>query len=223
MNKIHPTAIIGPNVILGDGNIIEPYAVLQGNTQIGDSNWIGPHAVIGTPPESRTHHNAEMNLEGLVPGIVKIGSRCIIHEHSAVQSPTADLTLINNNVFLMHGVHIGHDCKIADDVTIAPTSVLAGHVIVGKNVTLGIGTVVHQHLRIGALAMSGMNSTINRNVKPFSLIAGTPARFISHNQVGLERAGIDLTPFLELLEKPWSEWDYSLFPKDILEILAFGE
>ena len=30
MNEIHPTAIIGPGVELGDGNIVGPYAVIQG-------------------------------------------------------------------------------------------------------------------------------------------------------------------------------------------------
>ena len=31
MNKIHPTAVIDPTVVLGDGNVIGPYAVILGN------------------------------------------------------------------------------------------------------------------------------------------------------------------------------------------------
>src|SRR3954466_6522409 len=52
-NRIHPTAVIGPEVELGDDNVIGAYAVLLGPATIGSGNWIGPHAVVGTPGESR--------------------------------------------------------------------------------------------------------------------------------------------------------------------------
>ena len=219
MNKIHPTAIIGPEVVMGVGNVIEAYAVIQGRTQIGDSNWIGPHVVIGTPPESRQHHNPENNLTGEVTGKVLIGSKCVIHEHSAIQSPTEEITLIGDEVFLMHAVHVGHDCKVSNGVTIAPTSVLAGHVCVGKNATLGIGVVVHQFVKIGGLSMIGMNSTVVKDVKPFSLFVGSPARFVSLNEVGLIRAGFSLDSIKLLVGEPWEDWNLASFPSDVARFL----
>lgn len=211
--------MIGPEVTIGVGNIIEAYAVIQGKTQIGDSNWIGPHVVIGTPPESREHHNPENNLSGEVSGKVVIGSKCVIHEHSAIQSPTKDVTQIEDEVFLMHAVHVGHDCKVSKGATVAPTTVLAGHVSVGKYATLGMGVVVHLFVRIGALSMIGMNSTVVKDVKPFSLFVGSPARFVSLNEVGLIRAGFSLNSVKSLVSEPWEDWDLTLFPLDLAEFL----
>lgn len=47
MNKIHPTVIIGKDVILGDGNEILPYTIIEGPVTIGNNNVIGPHVIIG--------------------------------------------------------------------------------------------------------------------------------------------------------------------------------
>ena len=37
MNKIHPTVIIGKDVILGDGNEILPYTIIEGPVTIGNN------------------------------------------------------------------------------------------------------------------------------------------------------------------------------------------
>jgi len=41
---IHPTAVIGDNVTLGQGVMIGPYAVLTSDMVFGDSVYLGPHA-----------------------------------------------------------------------------------------------------------------------------------------------------------------------------------
>ena len=46
MNKIHPTAIISPNAVLGDGVEVGPYVFIDENVTIGDGCKIHPHAVI---------------------------------------------------------------------------------------------------------------------------------------------------------------------------------
>ncbi|NET51873.1 MAG: acyl-[acyl-carrier-protein]--UDP-N-acetylglucosamine O-acyltransferase, partial [Merismopedia sp. SIO2A8] len=48
---------------------------------------------------------------------------------------------------------------------------------------------VHQFVHIGRLAMVGGMSRIDRDVPPFMLIEGNPARVRSLNQVGLRRSG----------------------------------
>jgi sugar O-acyltransferase (sialic acid O-acetyltransferase NeuD family) len=40
---IHPTAMLGDNVTLGEGVMIAPYAVLTSDTVFGDSVYLGPH------------------------------------------------------------------------------------------------------------------------------------------------------------------------------------
>ena len=46
MNNIHPTAIIGKNVKLGNNITISPYAIIEGNIEINDDCFIGPYVYI---------------------------------------------------------------------------------------------------------------------------------------------------------------------------------
>ena len=49
-NKIHPTAIIGEDVIMGENNEIGPYTIIKGPIEIGNNNIIGSHTVLGCDP-----------------------------------------------------------------------------------------------------------------------------------------------------------------------------
>ena len=216
-NIIHATAVIEQGVTLGSGNWIGPYAVIMGSVDIGDNNWIGPHAVIGAPPEHRSFHEG-VTIKTLVGSIV-IGSRNVIHEHVAIQAPTAELTSLGDDCFIMHGVHLAHDVQLADGVTIAPTAVMGGHSKVGLRATIGIGVAVHQNISIGPMAMIGMHATIVKNVEPFSLVVGSPARFLKANLVGIDKAGIAHGPWIEFINKPLHTWDLSKVPDEVKGIL----
>ena len=55
---VHPTAVVGPGVTLGQGVQIGPYAVLLGPLRVGDRVWIGSGTSIGAPPEiTDARHN----------------------------------------------------------------------------------------------------------------------------------------------------------------------
>lgn len=163
MNYIHPTAVIYPNVVLGN------------------NNWIGAYAVIGGPPEHRNHDPHDWQFP-----TVLIGDNNRFHEHVVIQSGTEQHTVVEDGVMLMHGVHVAHDCLVSAGVTIAPLTALAGHVQVGVGATLGMGVTVHQRLLIGSGAMVGMGSVVTKNVPANEKWYGNPAR--SH---GLNRPPIN--------------------------------
>lgn len=191
MNEIHPTAIIGPGVELGDDNIIGPYAVLYGPARIGDRNWIGPHVVIGTPGESKgTPHPAGWLAPGPGPAI-EIGSDNVIREFTVVQAAVYDVTTIGDGGFIMDRTHFSHDCRIGDGVTTAAGVLFGGHCQVGNNANIGLGAAVHQFSVIGPGAMVGMNSVVKKPIPPFSISYGVPAKVQGANRVGMSRLGID--------------------------------
>lgn len=53
---IHPTAVIGADVLIGAGVTVGPNAVLTGPLEIGDDCWIGAGAVLGAPPRSSARY-----------------------------------------------------------------------------------------------------------------------------------------------------------------------
>ncbi len=185
MNLIHHTAIIEEHVELGEGNTIGPYVVIRNGTFLGDNNYLSPFVVIGEPPE-------HMLFAQKSDGKVFIGDRNVIHEHVVIQKPLESKTQIGNDNLLMHGSHVGHDVTMYNKISLAPNVVLAGHVKVGSNSFLGIGTAVHQRLNIAPISMIGMNSTVTKDTVVASMNFGTPCKFRGWNRVGLSRLEIDI-------------------------------
>lgn len=183
MNEIHPTAIIGKDVVLGKGNKILPYTIIDGPTIIGDNNIIGPHAIIGCPPTD----TKKVSLDFKNPHL-RIGNNNIIREFCVIEQPCyEELTIIGNEVFLMQGVHISHDVHLNDKVVITNTSVLAGIVKMLEGSYLGMACTVNQYTVIGQYSIVATNSACMKNVKPFSRYI--PNKPISVNKYAIEKYG----------------------------------
>ncbi|MGO4691591.1 acyl-ACP--UDP-N- acetylglucosamine O-acyltransferase [Glaciibacter sp. 2TAF33] len=198
MNHVHPTAIIGPHVTVGTGNVIGPYAVIGGNVVIGDDNWIGAGVKIGCPPEVRGFpHPQDWIASGVGPGVT-LGDRNVLREDVQVHGGWHEPTMLANDLFIMNRVYVAHDCSLADGVTLASGVALGGHVKIGRGANLGLGTTVHQRRVVGALAMVGMSSVVTRDIPPFSKAYGSPCRADGINSVGLERAGISRSTVEEI-------------------------
>ena len=67
----------------------------------------------------------------------------------------------------MLGSHIGHDCKLGDNIIIANNSAIAGHVIIEDNVNIGGLVGVHQFCRMGEGSMIGAHAMVSKDIIPF--------------------------------------------------------
>ena len=187
-NRIHPTAIIGEGVQIGQRNVIGPYVVVLGPCVIGDDNWIGPHVAIGTPGEMRggPHPAGWLGEDGVGPTL--IGNRNVIREFVTIQQGNVGTTRIGDECYVMTKAHVPHDGVLGDRVTVSCAVLIGGHTVVGDGANLGLGTVIHQHLAIGAGAMVGMGSVVTKDIPPYVLGFGSPALVRGANVVGLKRA-----------------------------------
>ena len=202
MPKIHSTAIISENCVIGsdveigahvviNGNVkigngtkIHPLVHISGNTDIGKSNTIFQFCSIGSPPQD-LKFNGEKNF-------LKIGDSNVFREGCTVNPGTEGgglITEIGNNCLLMTGAHIAHDCIVGDNVVFANQATLGGHVIVSNNAVLGGLCGIHQFCRIGELAMIGGLSAVHNDVIPYGLVTGNGAKLEGINLIGLKRAG----------------------------------
>ncbi|NUS62729.1 MAG: UDP-N-acetylglucosamine acyltransferase [Saccharothrix sp.] len=197
-NRIHPTAVIGDGVELGDDNVIGPYTVIVGPTRIGDGNYIGPHASIGGPAEHvAAPHPAGWDGETAGEGVV-IGSRNRIREFVCVSQGHAETTRVGDDCYLMGRSHVAHDCVVGDGVVLTSSVQLAGHCRIWSGANLGLGTVVHQRTSVGPGAMVGMGSVVTREIGAFTKAYGVPARVHGVNSVGLQRRGCSDAAVAEL-------------------------
>jgi len=89
----------------------------------------------------------------------------------------------------MAGSHLGHDCHVGNKVIIANNCLLGGHVEIADHVFLGGGSVFHQFIRVGRLAITQGNSGFGKDLPPFTMgVAVNHAAGL--NSVGMRRAGI---------------------------------
>ncbi|MBE1581053.1 UDP-N-acetylglucosamine acyltransferase [Amycolatopsis roodepoortensis] len=197
VNRIHPTAVIGEGVELGEDNVIGPFTVIVGPTRIGDGNWIGPHVTIGTPGEDRGREHpaaweaaptGDPDHDG--HGVV-IGSRNRIREYVSVHQGTWRTTTIGDGGYFLRSSHIAHDCVVEDAVTVASNVITGGHCHIWSGANLGMGAILHQRVVIGPGAMVGMSSAVRKEVGAFTIAVGNPARVTGVNTVGLSRRGLD--------------------------------
>lgn len=203
-NAIHPTAQIASNVKLGAGVRIGAYAVIEESVEIADHCVIGAHAVIQPYVKMGAHNTVHPHavIGGLPQDIgfdhstvsyVEIGDHNVFREGFTVNRATREkaATRIGSRGYFMNNSHIGHDCSVGDGNIFASGATLGGHAQVGDRVFLGGGVMVHQFCRIGSLAMVQGTRGINKDVIPFLLIGGSPARHYRLNAVGLRRAGVE--------------------------------
>lgn len=193
MNKIHPTAIIAENVILGDNNEIGAYSIIEGPTKIGDNNIIGHHVIIGSPGQDTRNPRYDSK-----ECYIEIGNDNIIREFTAIQKPCyRDVTKLGNNIFLMQSVHIPHDAVLHDNVVITPMCVLAGITTILKGANVAMGTTIHQYSVIGHYSLAAMGSIVTKNIKPFTIfVSGKPPRV---NKYAIEKFGF--AEFSDEIEK----------------------
>ena len=199
---IHPTAIVSPGAKIGKDVEIGAYAVIEDNVVIGDGCFIDCHTkicqytTIGS--NTRVYKNAIVGDDPqdhrMVPGIeayTQIGSNVIIREYVTIHhSPTPGaITKVGDGCMLMAFVHIAHDVKLGDNVTIANHSILSGHVEVGNNTVISGHVMVHQFCRIGEMAMVSPGLRIRQDVPPFVLLSDNGG-VAGLNIVGLRRAGM---------------------------------
>lgn len=181
--KIGAYAVIGDNVKIGSQTTVGSHVVISGPTEIGANNRIFPGAVIGLEPQDLKYQGAN--------SWVKIGDDNQIREYVTINRATdeGEVTVVGNHTLLMAYVHIAHNCVIGDEVVIANNVALAGHVQIEEKAIIGGVLGIHQFVHIGKLAMIGGMSRIDRDVPPYMLVAGNPARVRSLNLIGLRRRG----------------------------------
>jgi acyl-[acyl carrier protein]--UDP-N-acetylglucosamine O-acyltransferase len=109
----------------------------------------------------------------------------------------------------MHSSHIGHDSVVGDDCTISPLAVLGGHTRMHSHSSLGIGACTHQRSTVGAWAFAGMHATITKDVPPYALVMGNPARLVRVNARGVEAAG-------------WNAGDVYITPEGVVKTMRAG-
>jgi UDP-N-acetylglucosamine acyltransferase len=199
---IQPLAYIHPQAKIADNVVIEPFVTIYKDVVIGEGTWIGsnvtimdgarigkncrifPGAVISAQPQ-------DLKYKGEA-STVTVGDNTIIRECVTLNRGTAldkNTTTIGSNCLLMAYVHVAHDCVIGDNVIIANSVQLAGHIEVQDFAFIGGASAVHQFVSIGAHSIISGGSLVRKDVPPYTKAGREPLSYVGINSVGLRRRG----------------------------------
>ncbi|MFN2477374.1 MAG: acyl-ACP--UDP-N-acetylglucosamine O-acyltransferase [Chthoniobacterales bacterium] len=182
--EVGPYSIIAPDVVIGDGSIVQSHVVLEGSVTIGTNNRIGHGSIVGGLPQDLSFK------EGTQSGVT-IGDNNVLREHCTINRGTAadTATVLGHDNYLMAGVHLGHNCRVGDNVIIANDCLLGGYVQIDDRSFIGGGTGLHQHLQVGRLVMTQGHASLSKDVPPFLIVADLNLA-VGLNVVGMRRAGM---------------------------------
>jgi UDP-3-O-[3-hydroxymyristoyl] glucosamine N-acyltransferase len=189
MPEIHPTAVLGTGVELGEGLQIGPYAVIEDGVRLGDGVSVGAHCVVG---EGASIGEGSTLLPQVVvyPKTV-VGRRVTLHSGARVgvdgfgyvfedgahrKVPQVGLCRIEDDVEIGsnttvdrgsigetrigEGTKLDNLIQIGHNVQIGPTSVLAAQVGIAGSSELGAGVVMGGQSGIGGHLRIGARAQI---------------------------------------------------------------
>jgi acetyltransferase-like isoleucine patch superfamily enzyme len=161
----------GKNVSLGRNTtyIGEKYISIGDNTSIGDN---GRLTAYGYYEKTKQHFTP----------LLTIGNNCNIGEQSHITA--INCIMIGNNVLTGPRVLItdnAHGDSLFKLLDTAPTERFLyskGKVVIEDNVWIAEGAMIMPGVRIGKGSIIAANSVVTKDIPPYSVAAGTPAKII---------------------------------------------
>ena len=228
--QVHPTAIVSPEVVLGENVYVGPYSVLTGKITIGENSKLKSHVVMeGNLEIGKNNEFFQFCSIGMAPQDlsykdedtkVVIGDNNVFRESVTVHRATTKenyLTTIGSNCLFMAYSHVAHDCIIGNNAILINTVNLAGHVKVGDRAIIGGGTNISPFVTIGKGAYLGGATGADRDIPPFCTAYGNRAKLKGVNIIGMRRHGYERQIISDVVEFYRTMESSAFSPKSFVE------
>jgi len=162
---IHPSAIVDAGAKIGDGTKVWHFVHVCSGAQIGENCTLGQNVFVGNRVE------------------------------------------IGNNVRIQNNVSVYDNVMLEDDVFCGPSMVFTNvynprsavsrkeeyrETIIERGATLGANSTVVCGVRVGRHAFVGAGAVVNRDVLPYALVVGVPAKQVGWMSEYGERLALPL-------------------------------
>jgi galactoside O-acetyltransferase len=152
----------------GSGLVLETGIRITGweNISLGDNVSVMRHS-------SLLAHNG---------GELRIGHHVSINTNTCIAPGNGGRVEIADHVLIAQNVVMRASDHRHDDIgqPIIRQGHVGGDILVGEGVWIGANAVVTRNVRIGAHAIVGAGAVVTRDVAPFTVVGGVPARLIRH-------------------------------------------
>jgi acetyltransferase-like isoleucine patch superfamily enzyme len=199
--EVHPTAIVYPGTVLGDGVKVLEYAV------VGKQPSLSPRSTATREelPPAEIGDGTIVSTGAVVFAGTKVGERVILGDQSCVRERVVvgDDVVIGRGSLVENDTTIGAMTKIQADAYITAYSTLEEHVFIApcvvttnddfmgrterrralvkgptirRGARIGGGAILLPGVEIGEEAFVGAGAVVTKPVEPRMLVVGNPAR-----------------------------------------------
>lgn len=172
--------MIGLGVVLGESCKIYPNVTIYPGTRIGNRVIVHAGAVLGSDgfgyvrdPESGRYEKFPQI------GSLEIEDEVEIGANTTIDRGALEITRIGRGTKIDNLVHIGHNCKIGENVILAAQVGFSGSVVVEDNAVIGGQVGVGEHARIQeGVLLGGQAGVLPKKILRGKGVAfwGTPAK-----------------------------------------------
>lgn len=193
--SIMKNAIVYDNVNLGENSTVEPFSILgispsdlylevnignnaliRSGTYIYEGNDIGSDFQTGNKTNIREHNKIGDN--------VSIGTNSVIEHHIEI----GDNVRIHSNVFIPEYTIIKQNSWIGPNAILTnakfPISEKVKENLIGPVIEegsiIGAGSIIMPGINIGIKSLIGSGCVVTKNVEPYSVMIGNPAKRLCH-------------------------------------------
>lgn len=175
--------VMGTGSKVSEGATLIPPVRLYGSVIVDKFSAIGKYTYIGTGTYVQNSH---------------IGNYCSIARNIEIGAKAHPLTMLSSHSFQYNNNHFPSQPEY-QTAKVKPPRKRERMTEIGSDVWIGTKSVIRAGITIGHGAVIGSSSVVTKDVRPYSIVAGIPAKEI--------RLRFDETTIARLLESRWWQLD----------------
>lgn len=137
----------------------------RGRDRIVMQEYLESHGIVAL---TACHRTAFVSRDAQIAA----GSQVLAHASVCVEASIGRACIVNT------GATVDHECRLHDGVHICPGAHLAGCVEIHNYATVGTGAILLPRIIIGEGAIVGAGAVVTRDVPPYTVVVGNPARIL---------------------------------------------
>jgi len=179
-SRIGAGCVLGRGVKIGRGCQIYPRVTIYAGTTLGDCVIVHAGAVLGSDGFGYVRDSKSGRYEKFPQvGRLVIEDDVEIGANTTIDRGALDETHIGRGTKIDNLVHIGHNCRLGENVVIAAQTGLSGSIVIENDVVLGGQVGIGEHARIEeGVMLGGQGGVLPNKVLRGKGVAfwGTPAQ-----------------------------------------------
>lgn len=191
INAVRPTwSLLG----FVDDDAAKHGSTIGGLRVLGGAEWLVAHPRVacsigvGNPAAKRKIHERlrSTRFATLVHPRAWIGERVVLGDGAIVcanATATCDISM-GAHAIVNLSVTIGHDARLGDYATLAPSVNVSGYAQVGVGCDIGTGAALIPGVKVGSWSVVGAGSIVVRDLPENVTAVGAPARVIKTRDPG---------------------------------------